>query len=220
MWDESGCCSWRRWRSLRGTSLRSGERTSAANWQVSLCIRKLIALRSTVSIKEPQLRQVEERTASFLSWRLASDCCGRWLYSASSLFDRLHHPDTAGAGIRGRFHPYQYHVFKAYSVETWLKRWSTVEFFTAVLNNRLEKATWAESVFVFPEVSVPPGCNHSAHTVTLISPQWPSEEELWHFYPQHSAPTAFFNKLFFEADCAIDVVSYRSSTIITPVRKI
>lgn len=91
-------------------------RESAGNWQASLCIRKLITLRSRVlcqlkSSGAGRWKRGQPHFCAAAVWRLASDCCRHWLYSANSLFDWLNHPYTAGRWIRERFHPYQHHVF-------------------------------------------------------------------------------------------------------------
>lgn len=92
------------------------EWTPAGNWQASLCIRKLIALRFRVlcqlkSSSAGRWKRGQPHFCAAAVWRLASDCCRHRLYSANSHFDGFNHPHTAGRWIRKIFHPYQYHVF-------------------------------------------------------------------------------------------------------------
>lgn len=95
MWDESGCCTWQKWRCQYAEVpegcpcspgvIAVGEWTSAGNWQASLCIRKLIAPCSRV------LCQLKSSSAG--SWKRGQPhfCLeiGLRLLQALTLFSQL-----------------------------------------------------------------------------------------------------------------------------------
>ena len=84
------------------------------------------ALQSAVSIRQQQQQQQqhrqEKRTASFLccsSLEIGSQiAAGADSIQPSLSLTGSNQPYGAGRWMRGRSHPYQHHVFKAYSVNT------------------------------------------------------------------------------------------------------